>query len=636
MRLIIILLVLGVAFSHGAVVSQQGKLIDMVHSLGVDPRAFVSALGNSRIRRSTTGKAVDISIKGVDIELEYLDETRKSKGGKLVITISDFKKYSVYNPYNLKSLKFVIQLDVDHHIGDGFTFTVDYELHHYALETGKFTLKAESGPLKKIQCSNIVNGDNYRILPTFNVQLNSDYHSKFFANLTDGNDNKYEIKISQVPGSQLVISASGLGHTYGVQVDVDRLSNLVSAKLEQDGEVLVAGNMRYTLDFPKMIEVKAELLAKDVGKFDAKLSILSTDSPTIVIEARYNEKVIVAAKGKFILRADQFKAQLRYNVMGKGNGEGKIQLGATAADTDDGRKTDFMFHYLPNSRLDLKVNGEHITSKGKCSEFDESTTLVVTMNEEVYLKYERKVGQTLSCPEPPSKFHFIAESNFHVSKKSMFHCALGCFTDRTLKSEISGDSHDFLKFSYMLESIRDGNQDLLIEVKTVDNPYLFKMVAPKILAKLIGQDSFQLEVDFVPNEHLIIKPTPPFFEPFVIKKTGKTYVAYEVAVGDKVLAKGPISFHNDKIEADLILFNKEVLKFSLWQDSSMWIRNFIDGRIKYGTMVDIRKLNIDWDFSDWAWDDDYTLQIIIEGSVLGRAIDIALEAPEIRTMKIVI
>ena len=128
-------------------------------------------------------------------------------------------------------------------------------------------------------------------------------------------------------------------------------------------------------------------------------------------------------------------------------------MGATAADTDDGRKTDFMFQKT-NSRRDLKVNGEHITSKGKCNEFDESTSLIVTMNEEVYLKYERKVGQTLSCPEPPSKFHFIAESNFHVSKKSIFHCALGCFTDRSLKSEISGDSHDLLKFSE-LKSIRE-------------------------------------------------------------------------------------------------------------------------------------------------------------------------------------
>merc|ERR1711962_785994 len=287
MKLVIAVLVLGFTLSNGAVLPTHGKLVKAVQSLIADTKALADTL--SRVKRSADGKTVDLHIPGVDVELEYLDEVHKYKGGKLTVNL-DLKKYFRYPPENIKSVKLVVKLDGGERLDGFFTLTVDYELHHLALEKGTFTFKtSRNGAGFKLLCSNSGNDENYRLLSDIALELESDFSTSLSANLVDDGGYKYDFKVFRRPLEQLVISASSsLGHSYKV-------------KLEQDGNQMLATRASFELDTRRKAEIKSELSAKGLGKFDVRVTFTGPDSPTLEVESRYNDKVIVAAKGKVII-----------------------------------------------------------------------------------------------------------------------------------------------------------------------------------------------------------------------------------------------------------------------------------------------------------------------------------------------
>jgi len=603
---IAVLVVLGCALSHGAVLPTHGKLINAVQTFMANPQAIPDTLDLSRVRRSANGKTVNLHIPGVDVELEYLDEVHKHKGGKLTVNM-DLEKYFLYPPYNIKSMKLVVKLDGGERKDGLFTLTVDYELHHYALEKGKFLFTtSRSGNGFKLLCSNMGNDDNYRLLSDFNLQLESDFSTLLGASLVDDGGYKYDFKAFRRGGEQLVISASGFGHTYKVQADLDLPSQAVSVKLEKDGDEMLACSTSFMLNPPQKTEVKSELRAKGLGKFDARVTFTGPDSPTLEVEARYNDKVIVAAKGKVIIENDrnkhlQYKTQLRYKGMGHVK-EGKIQIKWTKHYTE--QKFDIVFHYIPETGLDLKI--EHVQT------YDQDKTvfqLKISRNEEVYVDVNVLADLILKVHE---KVFFI-ESKLHLSDKSMLKCLYQCFNDKSLKASYTFAGPTKHKIS--IEPNTDGKQDFFFEIDAANNPYHIKLSAPGFLSRQLGQDSVKVEVDYTPNQHLIVKSDPAFFEPFAITKKGDVYA---VSIGGTKLASGPITFGNNKLEVDLLLVNNEPLKISLgW--SGRPIMGKIKAKVRYGSLVDLQKVNLDYCFHYFVF------KVDVQGTVMGKALAVIVD-----------
>jgi len=606
MKLVIAVLVLGFTLSNGAVLPTHGKLVKAVQSLIADPQALADTL--SRVKRSANGKTVDLHIPGVDVELEYLDEVHKYKGGKLTVNL-DLKKYFRYPPENIKSVKLVVKLDGGERLDGFFTLTVDYELHHFALEKGTFTFKtSRNGAGFKLLCSNSGNDDNYRLLSDFALELESDFSTSLSANLVDDGGYKYDFKVFRRPLEQLVISASSsLGHSYKVQADIDHQAKAVSVKLEQDGNQMLASRASFEFDTRRKAEIKSELSAKGLGKFDMRVTFTGPDSPTLEVESRYNDKVIVAAKGKVIIdkvpnKHLQYKTQLRYAGMGAVK-EGKIQIKATRH--LDEPTADIVFHYIPETGLDLKIEGVH--EQNARSELKNVFKLKITRNEEVYVDFNLL---TDLIDKRPSEQGLLVQTNLHVSDKSLLQCLLQCFNDRSLKASYTVGKKA-PKMTFSLETNKDGKQDFFFEIDTVNNPYHITLFVPSL--HRVPQ---KLVVDYSPNQHLIVKIEPAHFDSFfAITKKGNVY---EVSVQGKKVAKGPITFGNNKFEADLVLFNNEPLKISLgWSGAP--IMGKIKAKVQYGSLVDLQKVNIDYCFHYFVF------KVDVQGTVMGKTLAVIVD-----------
>jgi len=611
MKLVIAVLVLGFTLSHGAVLpATHGKLVKAVQSLIADPQALADTL-QSRVKRSYDGKTVDLHIPGVDVELEYLDQVHKHKGGRLTVNL-DLKKYFRYPPENIKSVKLVVKyVDVGERKDGIFTLTVDYELHHYAPEKGTFTFKTSKGDngFYKLLCSISGNDDNYRMLSDFALELESDFSTSASAHLVDDGGYKYNYKMFRRAREQLVISASSsLSGSYKVQADIDHQAKAVSVKVEHDGNQMLACRTSFEFDVRRKAEIKSELSAKGLGKFDMRVTFTGPDSPTLEVESRYNDKVIVAAKGKVIIekvpnKHKQWKTQLRYAGMGAVK-EGKIQIKVTRhlAGKPIG---DIVFHYIPETGLDLKIEGVH--EQNARSELKNTFKLKITRNEEVYVDFNLL---TDLIDKRPSEQGLLVQTNLHVSDKSLLKCVLQCFNDRSLKASYTVGKQA-PKMTFSLATNKDGKQDFLFEIDTVNNPYHITLFIPSL--HRVPQ---KLVVDYSPDQHLIVKIEPAHFDSFfAITKKGNVY---EVSLEGKKVAKGPITFGNNKFEADLVLFNNEPLKISLgWSGAP--IMGKIRARVQYGSLVDLQKVNLDYCFHYFVF------KVDVQGTVMGKTLAVVVD-----------
>jgi len=619
MKLIVAVLVLGCTLSHGAVLPPQAKLVKAVQSLIANRQAVADTFDLSRVRRSANGKAVNLHIPGVDVELEYLDEAHKYKGGKLTVNI-DLEKYFRYPPEDIKSMKLVFKLDGGERLDGFFTLTVDYELHHYALEKGKFTFQtSKAGNSFKLLFSNLGNDDNYRMLPDFNLQLESDFSTSFSAALVDDAADKYDFKVFRRHGEQLVISASGLGHTYKAEAGIDHQALAVYLKLEQDGAQMLACRTGLTLDRPRKTEVKSELSAKGLGKFDMRVTFTGNPS-TMEVEARYNNKVIAAAKGKVVREYDrnkhkQYKTELRYKGMGFVK-EGKVQIKATEYFTEP--KKDIVLHYKPEAGLDLKIEGAITQDHGpvKTQDHKMDLKLKVSRNEEVYVGFDLLADNIEKANERGA----FVETKLHVSDKSLLRCQLQCFNDRSLKASYSYFTDNPAKILFSIETTTDGKPEFLIELNSANNPYHVKLSAPGILYRRIRQDFIKLEVDFIPNQHFIVKSDPVLLPPFSITKKGNVY---DVTIEGRVAAAGPITYGNNKFDADLVLYNGMPLKISLgW--SGKPIMGKIKAKVQVGSLVDLQKLNLDYCFHYFVF------KVDVQGTVMGKALAVVINDGKVK------
>merc|ERR1712200_327085 len=240
-------------------------------------------------------------------------------------------------------------------------------------------------------------------------------------------------------------------------------------------------------------------------------------------------------------------------------------------------KNDIVFHYIPETGLDLKIEGVH--EQTARAELKNVFKLKITRNEEVHVDFNLLTDMI----NKPSEEGLLVQTNLHVSDKSLLQCLLQCFNDRSLKASYT-TGNNLLKKAFSLETNKDGKQDFFFEIDSVNNPYHITLFVPSL--HRVPQ---KLVVDYSPNQHLIVKIEPAHFDSFfAITKKGNVY---EVSLQGKKVAKGPITFGNNKIEA----------------------------KVQYGSLVDLQKVNIDYCFHYFVF------KVDVQGTVMGKTLAVIVD-----------
>merc|ERR1719295_984696 len=322
-----------------------------------------------------------------------------------------------------------------------------------------------------------------KIIPGFKLDITSDHEKHLTGTYTCDHGSDYKITVDRIPMKQIVATIKGDGKVYKVQGDLDLAAHTL--KVDHDStatDYSIHGNLNL------------------VGTGSIRALLNGTkDYTNTDFEVRFNDKVVVATKTRAKITSTMVKAELRYIGMGK-IGEGKLKFAVN--------KEGFMFNYEPKTGLDLKISMKRVVT-GKVVTWEG----LVTRNNEEYLKYDNKITRKATA----AAYTIDAESKLHP-----VFCNYGCFNDRTMTARIYVDKAKPYKFTADIHLKKDNVKVLSIEMNSRNNPYVFKIVAPRILPKFssTGRESVELTVDHKPGQY--IKVNSNFlFKTFSVEKTGK-------------------------------------------------------------------------------------------------------------------
>jgi len=551
-----VFVLLGVlALSNGAVIKQEDQIFNAVQSFLAEPETFASSLGMSRVKRSTYDKAFNFNAMGVEVGIDYKDPNNKLKGGKLDLTIDNLKRLVP----NARSEKVKVSFNFDGGVSttDGlFEMTVDYELNHQNKEVGQFkVVRSKSGNEWHTVVEVIPKSGAVKIFTAFKIDLKSDrktYAKGFYNSERFGN---YEINVDRIPMKQMIATVTGMGHVYKITGDLDISNYVVDVKVEKDGAKLATAKLDadYTA---KDYAFKADLTMVGTGNVKVDLSG-PADFSNINFEVKLNDRVVLATKTRTKIDKDKVKAEMRY--VGMGNiKEGKIKFAIN-------KKGSFLFEYLPKEGLDLKitvnrvVSGDVTTWKG-----------LATRNGEEYLKYDNKITRKATN----AAYTIDAESKFHVSEKSKLYpvfCTYGCFNDRTMDAKVYIDKARPHKFSVDVHLFKDSVNVLTLEMNTRNSPYVFKILAPRILPKILPtkRESIEFSADHKPGQYLKVTSNTNAISSFSVEKTGNGEER-KITLNGKELVRGSASRGNNEISNTIKLPDGKHLTTTIkWRDDDM-------------------------------------------------------------------
>merc|ERR1711931_392350 len=525
------------ALSNGASIKQEDQIFDMIQSFLAEPETFASSLGMSRVKRSAYDKAFNFNAMGVAVGIDYKDPNNKLKGGKLDLTIDNLKRLVPM----AKSEKVKVSFNFDGGVSttDGlFEMTVDYELHHKNKEVGQFKIvRSKSGKEYHTVAKLIPKSGAKKIFTAFTIDLKSDRNTYVKGTYNSDRFGNYNIDMERIPGKQMITTINGMGHVYKITGVRDSAAHTINVKVDKDGAKLATAFL--DADYSSTLNsFKADLTY--VGTGNVKIDLNGPpDFSNTNFEVKLNDKTVLATKTRTKIAKDMVKAEMRYVGMGH-IGEGKVKFAIN-------KKGSFMFQYLPKAGLDLKINIDRTVS------VDVTTWKgLATRNGEEYLKYDNKITRKATA----AAYTIDAESKFHVSQKSKLHpvfCTYGCFNDRTMTVRIYVDKAKPYKFSVDVHLKKDNEEVLTIEMNTRNNPYVFKIFAPRILPKLssTGRESVELTVDHKPGQY--IKVNSNFlFKTFSVEKTGKGDER-KITLDGKELIRGAASMGKNEISNSVTL-----------------------------------------------------------------------------------
>merc|ERR1740128_686208 len=247
-----------------------------------------------------------------------------------------------------------------------------------------------------------------------------------------------------------------------------------------------------------------------------------------------------ALKGKVDKTKKSAKYEVRYALGAK---EGKVRLSLAGQPN-----MEFVFQYLPKGSPDLKIE----ITRSKVGSVIQWTGLASRGGEE-YLNYKNKID----FKEISDAFTLDVESKFHVNDKSVLHpvfCSYGCFNDRSANMKVPVKKNTPYKFSVDIELFKDAQSVLTVDINTINNPYVFKLSAPRILPKYLptGNPSIEFTADHKPGSYLKVSSNTRSLKSFsVIKVAGSN--ERKIELNGKELVRAGFSKGDNEISNTVTL-----------------------------------------------------------------------------------
>jgi len=588
-KLTLLCLAVGVALSSGAVIQREDDyLFNMVQAFISEPEAFAPSLGMSRVKRSADGRAFNFNAEGVAVNLEYKDPSNRLKGGKLKVVIDNLKEKVPM----ARSGKVVLNLEFDGGASttDGlFTIKGDYELNHAIVEKGTLNIvRARSGAEFKTTASlkSDAKGKPQQIIPGFVLDMKSNHLTYLKGEYKCDDGHVYAINVDRKPLEQLIAVVTGPGVNYRLQGDLSLAAKTLDVVLQKNGQELA--------------KLKAGVvITKDETKFTATVTAagkevevtfdMTNDLKSMNMNAKLNGADIFALKGKreekMNPKTNKMTKQGKISYKGLGVGEATLIYAISEGY--------YKFGYKPKFGKDLKIILSREQKTPSVSEWHGKAT----RDNEVYLQYDNTIDRKPVGPD----YVIDAESTFHVSSESVFHaifCRYGCFNDRTMKAQIRFNQDAPRKMSVDVTLTKDSVKVLEIDLQTMNNPYKFKVFAPRILPKILptGRESVEFDADHKPNQYLKITSNTDLMSSFSVERTGGANNERKIMLNGKELSRG--SAGNRQFSNSINLPNGEKVTVNVNWDSDDTTKNRV---VVKATGVS-RNLDatLDWDLRNAA------------------------------------
>merc|ERR1739847_100988 len=497
------------AISYGAVVPQAGEadfLFDTIQSFLAQPDSYAQAAGFSRSKRSSDwDKEFKLNTIGGVVKIKYDDPNNQLKGGKAEVVIDNLKK--CVKQARSSYVKLEIDFDGGASHRDGlFSLEIKYELHHQGVEKGVFT--ATRSKTGNMWSSHLVNKNTQKpsgslIFPDFELKGKSDRRTKLTGTYSsDRFHSNYNFNVDRVPGEKLDAVIEGHGRKYTLNSKLDKAAKKLTTVINANG-----------LEYKNF----------QTGSLDVKFND--------------NDFAKLKLKGKLNKMEGSAKYELRYTTMAFG--DGKLRFSRTR--TANGGITKAQF--LPKNGLDLKLEGER-------SMTDDLINLKAkaTRGDEEYLKYNLDIE-----PSDAGAGHEVnVKSEFNMNEKSIMYpifCTYGCFKKRALNARMYSDKDKPYKIDVDVHLFKDADEVLTVDINTMQSPYVFKLVAPRILPKILytGRESIEFEADHKPGQYLHVTSNTNMLSSFNVDKmsngmrkielNGKELVQADFNVGDNTVSQ---------------------------------------------------------------------------------------------------
>ena len=563
-KLALLAVVAVIGLSYGAVIpKEEDFLYDAIQSFLAAPDAYASALGFSRSKRSADwDKEFNLNSVGASVKIKYDDPSNQLKGGRAQVTIDNLKKYVK----RARSEKVVLDVKFDggDNSKDGlFNLEVNYELHHDGVEKGVLTVtRSKSGDLwaTHVENKNLQKPNGTPIFQDFEIKGKSDRQTMAtgtYSSARFGAD--YNFNVDRVPGKQLDAVLEGNGRKYVLKAEVDKEDHKLTVNLDANGfDYKVEFDADYEGD---EVELDVNLNLGSVGTYsivfsgkkdltDAKLAVVFNNNPFFK----------VTLKGKKDLASGTFKYQAVYQGV---LGNGKVRFARTG--TKDGGQV--KLQYLPDGGLDLKIEGRRQLKANNGLEMEVSAT----RGDNDYWKYNISFD-----PVDSDGYEMNVNSKFEIFDEGSVVYAMfcnqgfGCFKERTLKARMYINKDKPYKVDFDLKLAKDGEEVLSADINTLASPYAFKVIAPRILPKLLptGRESIEFEADHNPGQYLHVKSNTNMLSSFNVDKLPNGM--RKIELNGKELLQADFSKGDNSISQTTTLPNGKSLTTTIsWESDNM-------------------------------------------------------------------
>lgn len=590
LRLAAVGLAVCVAISYGAVLRQEDDILfDTIQSFLVEPDNYVAALGFSRSKRSSGDwdKEFNLNSVGASVKIKYDDPENQLKGGKAQVVFENLKKYVK------RAKSSFVKLDIKFDGGDSprdglFSLEVEYELHHDGVEKGKFeATRSKSNGLwmSSIKNQNTQKPNGKPILPTFEIKGKSDRKTMASGTYNSQRYGDYVFNVDRVPGKSMKATIEGEGRVYVLDAQLNKAEKKLNANLDANGF-----NYQFEADFNddgKEMELNLKVNLGNAGIYSVDMSVDYKKFTKGSLEVKFNNKDFakLKMKGKLDKSAGNAKYEIRYSTVAFG--EGKLRFSRTKNPDGGAMKAQF----LPKTGLDLVFDGKRVVGA------DNSMNLraKVTRGGENYLEY----NIDLKPDNTADGYQMNVESQFDVNEKSLLYpvfCSYGCFKRRSLNAKMFVNKDKPYKIDFDVHLFKDAEEVLTVDIDTRQSPYVMKLIAPRILPKILptGRKSIEFEADHVPGKYLHVKSNTNMLSSFNVDKLGNGM--RKVELNGKELMQADFSKGDNTISQTTTLPDGRSLTTTVSWDTDDMKKNKVNLKLD-GTERQL-DANFEWDFKN--------------------------------------